>query len=69
MAYTKFLNFAKKIARELGDETRASFGNVAKVDKKLRHDIVTDIDFQNEKRLVHEIRKTILGERSRTIWH
>lgn len=53
--YERYLTFAQKMAYSLGDETRVHFGRVSQVDKKLRTDIVTEVDFENEKKLIAKI--------------
>lgn len=50
------VNFMIAQAREIGDKVRESAGRVRLVEKKLKHDIVTELDYSTEKALIRAIR-------------
>lgn len=56
MASSRMVNFIIEEARKVGVEVKASLGKVKSVDKKLKHDIVTEIDYSTEKALLKTIR-------------
>lgn len=56
MASRNMIDFIIEEARKIGGEVKLSAGKVRSVAKKLKHDIVTEIDYANEKKLIAAIR-------------
>lgn len=50
------IDFIMKEAAAIGDRVQDSLGKVSSVEKKVKHDIVTEIDYANEKALIQAIR-------------